>query len=48
MLSSADDKAAEASKRQDIFVFFIKAHWIIFTFFSTKDFLLLLLFPKLR
>ena len=48
MLSSADDKAAEAFKRQDIFFFIIKAHWIIFPFFSTKDFLPLLLSPKLR
>ena len=33
MLSSADDKAAEALKRQDIFFFIIKAHWIIFALF---------------
>ena len=32
MLSSADDKAAEALKRQDIFFFILKAHWMIFTF----------------
>ena len=31
MLSCADDKAAEASKRQDIFLFILKVHWIIFT-----------------
>lgn len=31
MLSSADDKAAEASKRQYIFFFIFKADWIIFT-----------------
>ena len=32
MLSCADDKAAEASRRQDIFFFIVKVHWIIFTF----------------
>ena len=32
MLSSADDKAAAVSKRQDICVFILKVHWIIFTF----------------
>ena len=32
MLSCADDKAAEASKRQDTFFFILKVHnWIIFT-----------------